>query len=59
MKLVPLTVRVNAVPPVLTEVGESEVMDATGFGGGGGLEVVDDEPPQADSPISNSGISQS
>jgi hypothetical protein len=59
MKLPPFTTKVKAAPPALAEDGESELIDGTGFGGGGGgLEV--DVPPQAVSPtIPSSRLRQS
>ena len=42
MKLFPLTAKVNAAPPAVTEEGERELMDGTGLEGG------EDEPPQPD-----------
>src|SRR5579864_5201911 len=57
MKFVPFTVRVNAAPPAVVDDWESEVIDGTGFSGGG-VVVDDDEPPQPESPaIASKGIS--
>ncbi len=46
MKLLPLTVKVKAVPPAVAELGEVELMEGTGFEGGTEVEEFDEPPPQ-------------
>jgi len=48
MKFVPFIVSVNPAPPAVPDEGESDVIDGTGFDGGGVI-VDDDEPPHPES----------
>jgi hypothetical protein len=45
MKLLPVTVSVNAAPPAVPELGERDAIEGSGLFTGGGLPVFVEEPP--------------